>query len=94
MRGVLATSRTGLLAMQGRAEESRAESRRADELWAETGKPELFLPYKQAVGEAERFLGRPEAAEAIFRASTEQLTAMGETGFNSTHSGIARPLAL
>ena len=74
--------------MQGRAEESRAESRRADELWAETGKPELFLPFKQAAGEAERFLGRPEAAEAIFRASTERLTAMGETGFNSTHLGL------
>ena len=88
MRGALATSRAGLLAMQGRAEESRAESRRADELWAETGKPELFSSYKQAVGEAERFLGRPEAAEAIFRASTERLTAMGETGFNSTHLGL------
>ena len=94
MRGVLATSRTGLLAMQGRAEESRAESRRADELWAETGKPELFLPYKQAVGEAERFLGRPEAAEAIFRASTEQLSAIGRNGVQLDPLGIARPLAL
>ena len=94
MRGVLATSRTGLLAMQGRAEESRAESRRADELWAETGKSELFLPYKQAVGEGERFLGRPEAAEADLPREHGTALVDGRNGVQLNPLGIARPLAL
>jgi class 3 adenylate cyclase/tetratricopeptide (TPR) repeat protein len=87
-QALLATSRTGLLAMLGRAEESRAESRRADGLWAETGEAGLHLTSRQALGEAERFLGRPEGAEEIFRGISEHLTTLGETGFNSTISGL------
>ena len=84
----LSTVRTGLLAMRGLAEESRAESSRADELWDEVGNAGLRLMESQPVGEAERFLGRPDVAEGVFRAAAEQLTALGETGFNSTYSGL------
>ena len=82
------TTRTGLLAMGGLADESRAASVRADELWDEVGAPAMRLAIRQPVGEAERFLGRPVVAEGIFRAIGEQYTAVGETGFNSTISGL------
>jgi len=87
-QAMLSTVRTGLLAMRGLAEESRAESLRADELWDEVGGAELRLTARQAVGEGERFLGRPDVAEGIFRAAAEQLTTLGEAGFNSTYSGL------
>ena len=83
------TARAGLLAMRGLADESRAASLRADELWEEVGAaPALRLAIRQPVGEAERFLGRPEVADAIFREMAEQYAASGETGFNSTISAL------
>jgi predicted negative regulator of RcsB-dependent stress response len=85
---MLSNVRTGLLAMRGLVEESRAESFRADELWDEVGDAGLRLTDRQPVGEAERFLGHPDVAEGIFRAAAEQLTALGETGFNSTYTGL------
>jgi class 3 adenylate cyclase/predicted negative regulator of RcsB-dependent stress response len=82
------TTRTGLLAMRGLAEESRAASIRADELWAEVGAPGMRLAMRQPVGEAERYLGRSDVAEATFREMAEEYTTSGETGFNSTISGL------
>ena len=87
-QAILSTIRTGLLAMQGFAEESRAAARRADELWDEVGSTAERLAMGQPVGEAQRFLGRPDVAEGIFRAIAEQYAALGETGFNSTVSAM------
>jgi class 3 adenylate cyclase/predicted negative regulator of RcsB-dependent stress response len=82
------TALAGLLAMRGLADESRAASLRADDRWDEVGAPAMRLAMRQPVGEAERFLGRPDVAEAIFREMAESYTASGETGFNSTISGL------
>jgi tetratricopeptide (TPR) repeat protein len=42
----------------------------------------------QPMGEAQRFLGRADAAEEIFRTIAEHYSTSGETGFNSTISGL------
>jgi tetratricopeptide (TPR) repeat protein len=80
----LAVMRTALFAMMGRAEEFRAEGRRAEQLWDEVAQPSLRLTTYQFLGEAERFLGRPDLAEQQFRKGVEGLSASGETGWNST----------
>ena len=88
MQAMHSNQRTALLAMRGAAEESDAERRRADELWDEVGDAGLRLGMGQPMGEAQRFLGRPDVAEGLFRAMAEHYSASGETGFNSTVSGL------
>jgi class 3 adenylate cyclase/tetratricopeptide (TPR) repeat protein len=83
-----ATMRSALLAMKGHAEESRAEARRANELWDEVSSPGPRRTTYQALGEAERFLGRSDLAAQLFRRGVEQLSASGETGFNSTMTAL------
>ncbi|CAN5619664.1 AAA family ATPase [soil metagenome] len=84
----LATSRTGLFAMMGLAHESRAEARRVSELWDEVASPGERVTTYQILGEAERFLGRSDLAEQLFRQGVEQLDSRGETGFNSTMTAL------
>lgn len=80
--------RSAILAMLGREEESDravAEGRRLMEEIKGAGQ----LPTEhQFLGEAHRFLGRPEQAEATFRAGRERWTELGETGFNSTITAL------
>jgi tetratricopeptide (TPR) repeat protein len=77
-----------LLAMAGREEEFRVELARADRLIDEIGLPEALATTYQGRGEAERFLGHPERAEQQFRRSVELWDELGETGFNSTMTGL------
>jgi class 3 adenylate cyclase/tetratricopeptide (TPR) repeat protein len=84
----LAISRAGLLAMMGLEGESRAEARRGNELWDEVASPGQRVMSYQLLGEAERVLGRVDAAEQFFRRGVEELTARGETGFNSTMTAL------
>jgi predicted negative regulator of RcsB-dependent stress response len=88
MQATHLTVRTVLLAMLGLVNESDAERRRADELWDEVGSPGLRLAMSQAMGDSQRYLGRPDVAEEIYREMAEHYSAIGETGFNSTISGL------
>jgi tetratricopeptide (TPR) repeat protein len=89
----LALGRGALLAMQGRAEESRAEAERGERMLLEVGVPALLANTSQLRGEAERFLGRPDLAEEYFRQGVERWDDLGETGFNSTATAL-RAIAL
>ena len=53
-----------------------------------SGDAGVRLGMGQPMGEAQRFLGRPDVAEGLFRAMAEHYSASGETGFNSTVSGL------
>ena len=88
MQAMRSNQRTALLAMRGAAEESDAERHRAEELWDEVGDAGVRLGMGQPMGESQRFLGRPDVAEGLFRAMAEYYSASGETGFNSTVSGL------
>ena len=81
----LRNARTGLLGMLGLVDESRAEARRANDLWDEVGGAGVTA--RQPLGEAEYYLGRFDLAEEIYREQAEQLTALGESGVNSTIRG-------
>jgi class 3 adenylate cyclase/tetratricopeptide (TPR) repeat protein len=84
----LASEAAALLAMQGRADESHAESGRAEQLWMEVGAPAQLVHTNQLRGEAERFLGRSDVAEQLFRRGVEVWDEIGETGFNSTMTAL------
>jgi tetratricopeptide (TPR) repeat protein len=84
----LASEAAALLAMQGRADESHAESGRAEQLWMEVGAPAQLVHTNQLRGEAERFLGRPDVAEQFFRRGVEVWDELGETAFNSTMTAL------
>jgi class 3 adenylate cyclase/tetratricopeptide (TPR) repeat protein len=86
-RAELHNARSALWAMQGRVEEWRAETERADRLFEELP-PELVANMAQARGEAARFLGDWELAERGFRLGVERFDAVGETGFNSTMTAL------
>lgn len=70
----------------GRAE--IPEARRANDLWDEVGDAGVRVTARQPLGEAEYYLGRFDLADEIFREQAEQLTALGETGVNSTVRGL------
>ncbi|HJV14524.1 MAG TPA: AAA family ATPase [Propionibacteriaceae bacterium] len=76
------------LAMQGRADESRAQSQRAEQRVLDMGLPALSSGFYLGRGEAERTLGRSDLAAAYFRRSTETLDNLGETSFNSTATAL------
>jgi tetratricopeptide (TPR) repeat protein len=73
-----------LLAMQGRADESRAHSQLAEQRVLDMGLPALSAGFYAGRGVTERLLGRPDLAAAYFRRSTETLDSLDETSFNST----------
>ena len=77
-----------VLAMQGRADESRAQSQRAEQRVLDMGLPALSSGFYLGRGQAERTLGRPDLAAAHFRRSTETLDSLGETSFNSTATAL------
>src|SRR5215217_7346161 len=70
------------LAMQGRADESRAQLQRAEERVLDLGLPALSSGFYLGRGEAERLLGRPDLAAAYFRRCTETLDSLGETSLS------------
>jgi tetratricopeptide (TPR) repeat protein len=74
--------------MLDRAAESREAARLADELWDELGDDALRIASGQMRGEAERYLDRPDLAEAAFRDGMERLDRAGEIGFNSTMTAL------
>jgi predicted ATPase/class 3 adenylate cyclase len=78
----------GCYGMLGRAEESRAAREAAERIYAELGAPPEAMTSRQGLGEAERFLGDPAEAERQFRKGSDALTALGETGFNSTMTAL------
>ncbi len=85
--------RAGLFAMQGLADDARAEMARARDLWAELGDPSIMTITFLATGNMEMILGSPERAERGFREGVELLDRLGETGFNSTFlAGLASAL--
>jgi class 3 adenylate cyclase len=82
--------RAGLFAMQGLADDARAEMARARDLWAELGDPSIMTITFLATGNMEMILGSPERAERGYREGVELLDRLGETGFNSTFlAGLA-----
>jgi class 3 adenylate cyclase/tetratricopeptide (TPR) repeat protein len=89
----LASARAVLLAMQGRADEARAEMARALDLWEELGNPGAMATTFMTTGIMELILGQPEAAERGYRRGVDLLDRLGETGFNSTMlAGLALAL--
>jgi tetratricopeptide (TPR) repeat protein len=82
------THHIGLLAMEGREEDFDREVERVRSLWEEIGDPTRILTRAQGIGEGNRLLGRPDLAEANFRAGIELFDQLGETGFNSTMTAL------
>ncbi len=78
----------GLLNMAGRFEEAGAALDRALQLFGELGDPVRGTIARQIDGEAFRLQGRYDEAERVFREMIETLDVVGETGFNSTVSGL------
>jgi class 3 adenylate cyclase/tetratricopeptide (TPR) repeat protein len=78
----------GLLNMAGRFEEASAALDRALQLFGELGDPVRGTIARQIDGEAFRLQGRYDEAERVFRKMIETLDVVGETGFNSTVSGL------
>lgn len=79
---------TVFLAMEGKAEESRAEGERAEHRWLDIGIPALSAYADEGRGEAERFLGRPDLAAEYFGRCIEIWDSLGETSFNSTMTAL------
>ena len=77
-----------LLAMQGHADETHARAERVDAVLLEVGIPGMRANMLQARGEGERFVGHFDHAESYFREGVELWDSLGETGFNSTLSGL------
>jgi hypothetical protein len=79
---------TVFLAMEGKADESRAEGERAEHRWLDIGIPALSAYAYESRGEAERFLGRPDLAAEYFRRCVKIWDSLGETAFNSTMEAL------
>ena len=88
MEASQATLRTGLFAMLGRAEDADTESDKALRLWDEISDDGPAPWTYEFFGEAHRFLERHDRAALEFRRGVERLTALGETGWNSTMSAL------
>jgi tetratricopeptide (TPR) repeat protein len=89
----LGSIRAGLLAMQGRPDDARAEMARARDLWGELGDPSAMTITFLATGIMEMILGSPDRAETGYREGVELLDRLGETAFNSTFlAGLASAL--
>ena len=85
--------RVGLFGLEGRADDARAEAARVSEIWAELGSSTAELEGIQILAETEQLLGDLDQAERYFRRSVEGFDALGETGYNSSHTaGLAAVL--
>ncbi|HWL91713.1 MAG TPA: adenylate/guanylate cyclase domain-containing protein [Actinomycetota bacterium] len=78
----------GLLGMAGRFEEAHDAMTRANALYEELGTPLAVISTNQAPAETFRLEGRLEEAVDLLREMTEAYDTIGETGFNSTISGL------
>ena len=86
----LGSVRAALFAMQGLADDARAEMARVRDLWAELGNPGIMTITFLAAGNMEMILGSPDRAERGYREGVELLDRLGETGYNSTFlAGLA-----
>ena len=81
-------TRAGLLGMAGRFDEARASADRSAQTFVELGTPMRHVSGIQMIAETERLAGRLEEAERLFRVSHEAFDEIGETGFNSTVTGL------
>jgi class 3 adenylate cyclase/tetratricopeptide (TPR) repeat protein len=81
-------AKAGLLGMAGRFEEARVSADRSAQTYAELGTPMRHISAIQMIAETERLAGRLEEAERLFRGSHEAFDEIGETGFNSTITGL------
>ena len=81
-------TRAGLLGMAGRFDEARASAARSAQTYAELGTPMRHVSGIQMIAETERLAGGLEEAERLFRESHEAFDEIGETGFNSTVTGL------
>jgi tetratricopeptide (TPR) repeat protein len=78
--------KAGLFGMQGKANEARADAARVREIWGELGDSTAELESIQIFAETEWLLGDLDAAERYLRRSVERFDALGETGYNATHT--------
>jgi class 3 adenylate cyclase/tetratricopeptide (TPR) repeat protein len=78
----------GLLGMAGRFDEAQVSADRSAQRFAELGTPMRHISGIQMVAETERLAGRLEEAERLFRQAHEAFDESGETGFNSTVTGL------
>jgi tetratricopeptide (TPR) repeat protein len=78
----------GLLGMAGRFDEAQGSADRSAQRFAELGTPMRHISGIQMVAETERLAGRLEEAERLFRQAHEAFDESGETGFNSTVTGL------
>jgi class 3 adenylate cyclase/tetratricopeptide (TPR) repeat protein len=80
--------RAGLLGMIDRFEEAHVAVDRSKALFEELGTPMAVVSTNQATAETLRLEGRLDEAERLLREMIEAYDSIGETGFNSTISGI------
>jgi tetratricopeptide (TPR) repeat protein len=78
--------RAGLFGLEGRADDARAEAARVSEIWAELGSSTAELEGIQILAETARLLGDLDQAERYLRRSVEGFDALGEIGYNSSHT--------
>jgi class 3 adenylate cyclase/tetratricopeptide (TPR) repeat protein len=89
----LGSARAALFAMQGRADDARAEIAHARDLWGELGNPGAMASTLMIEGLMELILGRPDRAEEAYREGVAMFDRLGETGYNSTMlAGLAGAL--
>jgi class 3 adenylate cyclase/tetratricopeptide (TPR) repeat protein len=81
-------TKAGLLGMAGRFEEAWVSAERSAQRYDELGTPMRRISGIQMIAETERLAGRLEEAERLFRESHEAFDEVGETGFNSTITGL------
>jgi tetratricopeptide (TPR) repeat protein len=81
-------TRAGLLGMAGRFDEAWVSAERSAQTYAELGTPMRHVSGIQMIAETERLAGRLEEAERLFRGSHQAFDEIGETGFNSTVTGL------
>ncbi len=81
-------TKAGLLGMAGRFDEAWVSAERSAQTYAELGTPMRHVSGIQMIAETERLAGRLEEAERLFRGSHQAFDEIGETGFNSTVTGL------
>ena len=81
-------TKAGLLGMAGHFDEAWVSAERSAQRYAELGIPMRHISGIQMIAETERLAGRFEEAERLFRESHEAFDQAGETGFNSTVTGL------
>jgi class 3 adenylate cyclase/tetratricopeptide (TPR) repeat protein len=85
---MLSVSAMGQSSLWGEQAETTAEAENVERLWDEIADPSVVLSEHQWVGECMRRIARLEEAERYFRLGVEGLDRLGETGFNSSMTGL------